>query len=119
MCVCVCFSCFICHLQRFKGTEPVEEVTEQVKAVKIEEKPKEVKTEVVDEVLVQGVEFRGVLICHFCFCTYKFKEKPECLTPTVRGSGDSVMLWGAFCWHGLGPLVTGKGHCKSIQSCFE
>ncbi len=44
-----------CHLQRFKGTEPVEEVTEQVKAVKIAEKPKEVKTEVVDEVLVQDV----------------------------------------------------------------
>lgn len=42
---------FVCNLQRFKGTEPVEEVTEQVKAVKIEEKPKEVKTEVVDEVL--------------------------------------------------------------------
>ncbi|XP_074541466.1 peptidyl-prolyl cis-trans isomerase FKBP3 [Halichoeres trimaculatus] len=35
--------------KRFKGTEPVEEVTEQVKAVKIEDKPKEVKTEVVDE----------------------------------------------------------------------
>lgn len=35
--------------KRFKGTDPVEEVTEQVKAVKIEEKPKEVKTEVVDE----------------------------------------------------------------------
>lgn len=42
-------------VQRFKGTEPVEEVTEQVKAVKIEEKPKEVKTEVVDEVLLQDV----------------------------------------------------------------
>lgn len=35
--------------KRFKGTDPVEEVTEQVKAVKVEEKPKEVKTEVVDE----------------------------------------------------------------------
>ncbi|XP_073348841.1 peptidyl-prolyl cis-trans isomerase FKBP3 [Pagrus major] len=35
--------------KRFKGTEPIEEVTEQVKAVKIEDKPKEVKTEVVDE----------------------------------------------------------------------
>ncbi|XP_037606990.1 peptidyl-prolyl cis-trans isomerase FKBP3 [Sebastes umbrosus] len=34
--------------KRFKGTEPIEEVTEQVKAVKIEEKPKE-PTEVVDE----------------------------------------------------------------------
>ncbi|XP_071381121.1 peptidyl-prolyl cis-trans isomerase FKBP3 [Centroberyx affinis] len=35
--------------KRFKGTEPVEEVTEQVKTVKIDDKPKEVKTEVVDE----------------------------------------------------------------------
>lgn len=47
-----------CHLQRFKGTEPIEEVTEQVKAVKIDDKPKEVK-EVVDEVLIQGVQCRG------------------------------------------------------------
>ncbi|XP_034017500.1 peptidyl-prolyl cis-trans isomerase FKBP3 [Thalassophryne amazonica] len=37
------------QFKRFKGTEPVEEVTEQVKAVKIEEKSKEVKAEVVDE----------------------------------------------------------------------
>lgn len=43
----------MCLLQRFKGTEPVEEVTEQVKAAKIEDKPKEVKTEAVDEVPVQ------------------------------------------------------------------
>ncbi|KAF7650997.1 hypothetical protein LDENG_00117150 [Lucifuga dentata] len=35
--------------KRFKGTDPVVEVTEQVKTVKIEQKPKEVKTEVVDE----------------------------------------------------------------------
>ncbi|XP_077408192.1 peptidyl-prolyl cis-trans isomerase FKBP3 [Vanacampus margaritifer] len=35
--------------KRFKGTEPVEEVTKQVKAVKIDEKPKEAKAEVVDE----------------------------------------------------------------------
>ena len=40
--------CFL-FFQRFLGTEPIEEVTEQVKAVKIEEKPKEV-VEVVDEV---------------------------------------------------------------------
>lgn len=38
-----------CVDQRFKGTE-VEQVTEEVKAVKIEEKPKETQTEVVDEV---------------------------------------------------------------------
>lgn len=48
--------CCMLSLQRFKGTEPVEEVTEQVKAVKIDEKPKEVKTEVVDEVLVQDAD---------------------------------------------------------------
>ncbi|XP_053192869.1 peptidyl-prolyl cis-trans isomerase FKBP3 [Scomber japonicus] len=35
--------------KRFKGTEPIEDITEHVKAVKIDEKPKEVKTEVVDE----------------------------------------------------------------------
>lgn len=35
--------------KRFKGTE-VEEVTQSVKAVKIEDKPKDVKAEVVDEV---------------------------------------------------------------------
>ncbi|KAI3364442.1 hypothetical protein L3Q82_011234, partial [Scortum barcoo] len=35
--------------KRFKGTEPIEEVTEQVKAVKVDDKPKEVKAEVVDE----------------------------------------------------------------------
>lgn len=37
-------------MQRFKGTEPEEELSEQVKEVKIEDKPKEVKAEVVDEV---------------------------------------------------------------------
>lgn len=46
---------FICFLQRFKGSEPVEEVTQQVKAAKIEEKPKEVKTEAVDEVQIRHV----------------------------------------------------------------
>lgn len=47
----LCFNDF-CRpiLQRFKGTESEEELAEQVKAVKIEEKPKEVKAEVVDEV---------------------------------------------------------------------
>ncbi|XP_045917414.1 peptidyl-prolyl cis-trans isomerase FKBP3 isoform X2 [Micropterus dolomieu] len=35
--------------KRFKGTEPVEEVTEQVRVVKIEDKPKEAKAEAVDE----------------------------------------------------------------------
>ena len=50
-------NCF-CHRQRFKGTE-VEEVTQDVKAVKIEDKNKETKTEVaevVDEVSHWGMK---------------------------------------------------------------
>ncbi|XP_061900995.1 peptidyl-prolyl cis-trans isomerase FKBP3 [Entelurus aequoreus] len=35
--------------KRFKSTEPVEEATEQMKVVKMDDKPKEVKAEVVDE----------------------------------------------------------------------
>uniref|UniRef100_A0A3Q2PTE1 peptidylprolyl isomerase n=1 Tax=Fundulus heteroclitus TaxID=8078 RepID=A0A3Q2PTE1_FUNHE len=35
--------------KRFKGTEPVEDVTEHVRAVKIDDKPKEAKAEAVDE----------------------------------------------------------------------
>ena len=46
------------HLQKFKGTEPIEEVIEQVKTVKIEDDPsKDVKTELVDEVLVRHPYF--------------------------------------------------------------
>lgn len=56
----LCVSCCCC-LQRFKGTDPVEDVTQQVKAVKIEEKPKEVKAEVVDEVLFQDVDTTPVM----------------------------------------------------------
>lgn len=58
-------------VQRFKGTEPVEEVTEQVKAVKIEEKPKEVKTEVVDEVLLQDVLTNRLLFALQMYKHYK------------------------------------------------
>ncbi len=47
--------------------------------------------------------------------TYKWKERPECLTPTVRGSSGSVMLWGAFCGHGLGPLVPLEGRVTANQ----
>lgn len=40
--------------QRFLGSEPIEDVTEHVKNVKIDDKPKEV-VEVVDEVCTQPV----------------------------------------------------------------
>ncbi|KAK5853159.1 hypothetical protein PBY51_006974 [Eleginops maclovinus] len=35
--------------KRFKGTEPVEDVTEQVRSVKLEDKPKDLPAEVIDE----------------------------------------------------------------------
>ncbi|KAJ8356470.1 hypothetical protein SKAU_G00192640 [Synaphobranchus kaupii] len=35
--------------KRFKGTDPVEDLTERVKEVKVEEKPKEAKVDPVDE----------------------------------------------------------------------
>ncbi len=44
-----------------------------------------------------------ILICPSSFslsyiqADNKLKVKPESLTPTVRGSGGSVMLWGAVC----------------------
>uniref|UniRef100_A0A0E9XMC7 Uncharacterized protein n=1 Tax=Anguilla anguilla TaxID=7936 RepID=A0A0E9XMC7_ANGAN len=44
-------------------------------------------------------------------------NRPECLTPTVRGSGGSVMPWGA--WFGSTCPFSGKGHCKSTQSYSE
>ncbi len=37
------------------------------------------------------------------------------MTPTVRGSCGSVMLLGAFCWHGLGPLVPLEGRVTANQ----
>lgn len=40
---------------------------------------------------------------------------PECLTPTVKGSGDSVWLWGIFCCYGLGPILTAK-RCEVVLS---
>lgn len=33
----------------------------------------------------------------------------KCLTPTVKGSGGSVMLWGALSLHNLVELVPFKG----------
>ncbi len=42
----------------------------------------------------------------FVWHTPKEQYRRECLNPTVRGSGGSVMLWGHFAfWHDLGPLV--------------
>lgn len=32
------------------------------------------------------------------------RYKSECFSPTVRGSGGTVMLLGFFCWHDFDPL---------------
>ena len=40
--------------------------------------------------------------------------RPECLTPTVRGSDGSGMLWAAFCWRGLDPLVPLEGRVTAV-----
>lgn len=69
---------FLFLLKRFKGTDPVEEVTEQVKAAKIEDKPKEVKTEAVDEVLA------GLLTRMFASWF-----ESSCLLPRVHPSTPS------------------------------
>lgn len=40
---------------------------------------------------------------------------PDCLTPTVRGSGGYVKLWGTFCYHSLGPFVPLEGRVSANQ----
>ncbi len=47
--------------------------------------------------------------------TPRKQYRPECLTPVVRGFCGSVMLWGAFCWHGLGSLVPLEGRVTADQ----
>ena len=32
-------------------------------------------------------------------------DNPEFLVQIVKGSGGSVMLWGAFSWHSLGAVI--------------
>ena len=37
------------------------------------------------------------------------RHHPDCVTPTVKFGGGSVMVWGCFSWWGVGPLVVVKG----------
>ena len=40
---------------------------------------------------------------------------PKCMTATVQAAGGSVMVWGMFCWSGLGPLVTVHNTIKAVH----
>lgn len=40
---------------------------------------------------------------------------PECLVPTVKHGGGSLMVWGAISWRGLGPLVTLHGKVQAAH----
>ncbi|GFV83049.1 transposable element Tc1 transposase [Trichonephila clavipes] len=40
---------------------------------------------------------------------------PECIVPTVKHGGGSLMVWGAISWRGLGPLVTLHGKVKTAH----
>lgn len=70
-------------------------MTEQVKAVKIDEKPKEVKTEVVDEVMAQKKILINTFFCCWSICkpaiaALLFYQGPPRFTKSVLKKGDKT-----------------------------
>ncbi|GFX24140.1 transposable element Tcb1 transposase [Trichonephila clavipes] len=47
--------------------------------------------------------------------TPKEAFSPECIVPTVKHGGGSLMVWGAISWCGLGTLVTLHGKVKAAH----
>lgn len=109
-------------MQRFKGTEPEEELSEQVKAVKIEEKPKEVKAEVVDEVPAwDGVA--DCLLCvassNQCLCDAHSQGPPK-YTKAILKKGDRTNFPKkgdtVSCWY-TGSLEDGTVFDSNVVTC--
>jgi len=39
--------------------------------------------------------------------------KKQCVLPTVKHGGNSIMVWGSFLWHGVGKLIPIEGKMDS------
>lgn len=44
------------------------------------------------------------------------RKNPECLTPRVRRSAGSVILWGMFCWHSFVSLAPKREESLQINA---
>ena len=59
-----------------------------------------------DECVIQlWQESRGVVVRR----SSKERFHPDCVAPTVKHGGGSIMVWACFCWDQLGPIVVVPG----------